>query len=114
MTNEGVRLNKFLSEAGACSRREADRQIEAGNVTIDGVVAEMGSKVMPGQTVCYNGRILTKEEEKQYIKNSIWWWNTHYLPRIKEQELLYLDIEDMEEFITYSVGKIAEELKAVE
>ncbi len=61
--NTGVRINKFLSEAGACSRREADRQIEAGNVTIDGVVAEMGSKVMPGQTVCYNGRILTKEEE---------------------------------------------------
>ena len=63
MENTGVRINKFLSEAGVCSRREADRQIEAGNVTIDGVVAEMGSKVMPGQTVCYNGKILTKEEE---------------------------------------------------
>lgn len=61
--NTGVRINKFLSEAGVCSRREADRQIEAGNVTIDGVVAETGSKVMPGQTVCYNGKILTKEEE---------------------------------------------------
>ena len=34
---EGVRINKFLSEAGVCSRREADRQIAAGNVTIDGV-----------------------------------------------------------------------------
>jgi hypothetical protein len=51
--------------------------------------------------------------EKQYIKNSIWWWNNHYLPGIKEQELLYLATEDMEEFITYSVSKIAEELKEV-
>ena len=63
MENTGVRINKFLSEAGVCSRREADRQIEAGNVTIDGIVAEMGSKVMPWQTVCYNGKVLTKEEE---------------------------------------------------
>jgi len=61
--NAGVRINKFLSEAGVCSRREADRQIEAGNVTIDGVVAEMGSKVMPGQTVCFNGKPVSKEEE---------------------------------------------------
>lgn len=63
MENVGIRINKFLSEAGVCSRREADRQIEAGNVTIDGIVAEMGSKVMPGQTVCYNGKTVTKEEE---------------------------------------------------
>lgn len=51
--------------------------------------------------------------EKQYMKNSIWWWNNHYLPGIKEQKLLYLATEDMEEFITYSVSKIAEELKEV-
>ncbi len=63
MENTGVRINKFLSEAGVCSRREADRQIEAGNVTIDGIVAETGSKVMPGQTVCFNGKPVTKEEE---------------------------------------------------
>lgn len=63
MENIGVRINKFLSEAGVCSRREADRQIEAGNVTIDGTVAEMGSKVMPGQMVRFNGKAVTKEEE---------------------------------------------------
>jgi len=61
--NTGVRINKFLSEAGVCSRREADRQIEAGNVTIDGAVAEMGSRVLPGQMVCFNGNPVTKEEE---------------------------------------------------
>ena len=63
MENNGVRINKFLSEAGVCSRREADRQVEAGNVTIDGITAEPGSKVMPGQTVCFNGKIVKKEEE---------------------------------------------------
>ena len=51
-----VRINKFLSEAGVCSRREADRQIEAGNVTIDGRTAQMGDKVMEEQVVCFQGK----------------------------------------------------------
>ncbi len=59
----GTRINKFLSEAGICSRREADRQIEAGNVIIDGKVAESGMRVMPGQHVFYKGKEITKEEE---------------------------------------------------
>ena len=63
MENTGVRINKFLSEAGVCSRREADRQIEDGNVTIDGKVALTGSRVLLGQKVCYMGRPVTKEEE---------------------------------------------------
>ena len=53
---EPVRINKYLSEAGVCSRREADRQVEAGNVTIDGVVASMGAKVLPDQTVLFCGK----------------------------------------------------------
>lgn len=61
---EGIRINKFLSEAGVCSRREADRQIENGNVTIDGIIAEMGSRVLPGQKVCFLGKEVEKEEEK--------------------------------------------------
>ncbi len=63
MDENGIRINKFLSEAGVCSRREADRAIELGKVTIDGVVAVMGAKVMPGQNVLYEGRPLCKEEE---------------------------------------------------
>ncbi|MCI6243444.1 MAG: 23S rRNA pseudouridine(2604) synthase RluF [Lachnospiraceae bacterium] len=58
-----VRINKFLSEAGVCSRREADRQIEAGNVTIDGRTAQMGDKVMEEQVVCFQGKPVKKEEE---------------------------------------------------
>ena len=41
MSNE-IRLNKYLSEAGICSRREADRLIEAGKVTVDGTIADLG------------------------------------------------------------------------
>lgn len=58
-----VRINKFLSEAGVCSRREADRQVGAGNVTIDGRVAKMGDKVEAGQEVCFCGKPVKKEEE---------------------------------------------------
>lgn len=46
-----IRLNKYLSEAGICSRREADRLIESGRVTVDGKRAEMGRKVSPSQVV---------------------------------------------------------------
>ena len=55
-SNSGpVRINKYLSECGICSRREADRLIEAGAVTIDGAVALTGQKVLPGQTVICRG-----------------------------------------------------------
>ena len=62
-----VRINKFLSEAGVCSRREADRQIAAGNVTIDGKIAQMGDRVSEGQQVCFQGVPVKKEEEMVLI-----------------------------------------------
>ena len=52
------RLNKFLSEAGYCSRREADRLIDAGRVTINGVVPEMGTKVGPDDIVKVDDKII--------------------------------------------------------
>lgn len=58
-----VRINKYLSEAGVCSRREADRLIEAGKVMIDRKLAVTGSKVADGQIVEVNGKTITKEEE---------------------------------------------------
>ena len=58
-----VRINKYLSEAGVCSRREADRLIEAGKVMIDGKLAITGSKVTDGQIIKVNGTTVTKEEE---------------------------------------------------
>ncbi len=61
---EGIRINKFLSEAGVCSRREADRQIEAGAVAIDGQRAQTGSRVLPGQEVFFMGKRVQKEERQ--------------------------------------------------
>jgi len=49
------RINKYLSEAGYCSRREADKLIEAGRVTVNGNVPEMGTKVSPSDTVEVDG-----------------------------------------------------------
>lgn len=63
MDGQGVRINKYLSEAGVCSRREADRQVAEGNVTVDGRTAEMGTKVLPGQKVTFCGQLVQKEEE---------------------------------------------------
>lgn len=60
----GVRINKYLGDAGVCSRREADKWIEQGKVTIDGTVARMGSRVFPGQKVIFNGKELKKQEEQ--------------------------------------------------
>ena len=61
--SEAIRINKYLSEAGVCSRREADRQIEAGQVTINGRVAVMGDKVSPTDQVRYGNRLVSKEKE---------------------------------------------------
>lgn len=54
--DDGVRINKFLSESGVCSRREADRYITEGKVKIDGKPAVMGSKVKPGSKVTFCGK----------------------------------------------------------
>ncbi len=59
-----VRINKFLSSAGVCSRREADRLVEEGRVTIDGVTAVCGSKVTDASTVCVDGKAVNAVEEK--------------------------------------------------
>ena len=52
------RLNKWLSQMGVCSRREADRLIEAGKVLVDNRPASMGQKVTPGQKVVCNGKMV--------------------------------------------------------
>lgn len=62
--NKGpVRLNKYLSEAGICSRREADKLIEKGLVSVDGKRADTGMKVLPGQMVKVGNKPVAREEE---------------------------------------------------
>lgn len=64
---EGVRLNKYIANAGVCSRRDADVLIQSGNVTINGeIVTEMGVKVYPGDMVNYDGKVL-RNERKVYV-----------------------------------------------
>lgn len=61
---QATRINKYLSEVGFCSRRAADKLIEEGRVTINGKVPEMGTKVVPGDEVRVNGKLITEPEEK--------------------------------------------------
>lgn len=62
-----IRLNKYISNSGACSRRDADIYIQSGNVKVNGIpVVEMGYMVKPGDTVNFDGVLLTPEK-KEYI-----------------------------------------------
>lgn len=60
---EALRLNKYISDSGYCSRRQADKLIEAGKVKIDGQVAGMGVKVLPGQSVTIGKKRLGIRDE---------------------------------------------------
>jgi len=61
------RINKFISETGFCSRREADKLIEAGKITINGKIPEMGTKVNPEDIVEIDGKPLKLKEEFIYL-----------------------------------------------
>ena len=58
------RLNKFIGETGYCSRREADKIIEEGRVTINGIVPELGTKVSPNDEVRIDGKLIREKNEK--------------------------------------------------
>lgn len=65
---EKTRINKYLSEVGFCSRREADRMLEHGRITVNGVVPEMGTKVSDEDEIMVDGVSIRKtEEEHVYI-----------------------------------------------
>lgn len=64
---EEIRLNKFLSDSGFCSRREADRLIDGGKVTVNHEIAVMGQKVTLKDIVKVNGQIISREEEQIVI-----------------------------------------------
>lgn len=62
-----TRLNKFISESGICSRRQADRFIEQGNVYINGKRAKIGEQVSPGDKVTVNGQPIDAREEEDLV-----------------------------------------------
>jgi len=65
--NTAIRLNKFISESGLCSRREADRFIEKGNVFINGKRAKIGDQVFAGDKVMVNGHNIEPKEESSFL-----------------------------------------------
>lgn len=62
-----IRLNKYLSDAGVCSRREADRLIGSGRVTVDGKKAVPGTQVEEGQTVRVGKKIIADRRERTVL-----------------------------------------------
>jgi 23S rRNA pseudouridine2605 synthase len=68
--SEDVRLNRFIANAGICSRREADKFIAAGLVSVNGTITtEMGVKVKPGDDIRFDGRRLTAEKKVYILLN---------------------------------------------
>ncbi|CNK78759.1 23S rRNA pseudouridine synthase F [Yersinia enterocolitica] len=67
LTNSSIRLNKYISESGICSRRDADRYIEQGNVFINGKRAAVGVQVFPGDVVKVNGQTIEPRNEEDLV-----------------------------------------------
>ena len=65
--NDLIRINKFLSEIGYCSRREADKLIEQGRVKINGKIPLMGTKISDKDEINVNGKVIHRPKKKQYI-----------------------------------------------
>jgi 23S rRNA pseudouridine2604 synthase len=65
MEENATRINKFLSESGYCSRREADKLIDQGRVTINGIVPEMGTKITAKDQVRVDGILINENTEKR-------------------------------------------------
>ena len=62
-----IRLNKFISETGFCSRREADKLIDFGKVTVNGKIPEMGTQVSSSDYIEINGEPLKSKEQLVYL-----------------------------------------------
>jgi 23S rRNA pseudouridine2604 synthase len=67
LNRTSTRLNKYISESGICSRREADRFIEQGNVYLNGKRAKVGDQVFPGDQVKVNGQLIDARDEEELI-----------------------------------------------
>lgn len=61
------RINKYLSAHGVCSRREADRMIQEGRITVDGRIADMGEMVEDNTIICVDGRKIDSSTPPQVV-----------------------------------------------
>lgn len=64
---ENIRLNKYLSDIGVCSRRAADRLAQEGKITVNGIAAQPGMRVTPQDDIRVEGKPVRKEEKKVYL-----------------------------------------------
>ena len=64
---DSTRLNKAISDSGFCSRRQADTHIEKGQVTVNGELAGLGDRVMPGDVISVSGKLITENNNLVYI-----------------------------------------------
>ena len=67
MSDSSISINKFISSTGICSRREADRMLEAGRVQLNGQVARKGNRVEPGDRVTIDGKPLRHKPRQVYL-----------------------------------------------
>ena len=66
-SRSSTRINKYISESGMCSRREADRYVEQGNVFLNGKRAKTGDQVFPGDEVKVNGQLIEPQEAEDLV-----------------------------------------------
>lgn len=70
LKSDDIRLNKYIANSGACSRRDADIYIQSGNVKVNGIaITEMGYKVKPGDVVNFDGATITPEKKEYFVLN---------------------------------------------
>ncbi|MEO5501857.1 MAG: pseudouridine synthase [Ginsengibacter sp.] len=67
MQQDGTSINKFISDSGYCSRREADLYLETGRVTLNGKVARKGNRIMPGDVVKVDSQLVKNKSKPVYI-----------------------------------------------
>ena len=67
LPDSSTRLNKYISESGICSRRDADRYIEQGNVFLNGKRATIGDRVAPGDVVKVNGQLIEPRDAEDLV-----------------------------------------------
>lgn len=83
-----VRINKYISDTGFCSRREADQLVEDARVEVNGTVAVPGTKVSPGDTVRIDGEVLRPNPESFVERPK--------LPKPKKRPVRYAPVEEEE------------------
>jgi 23S rRNA pseudouridine2605 synthase len=101
-----VRLNKYIADAGVCSRREADKLIEKGEIQINGeVITQHGTKVKPGDKVTYKGKLLKGEKLKYILLNKPKGYITTSDDPLNRKTIMNL-IEGACDERVYSVGRL--------